>query len=68
MIQQLKLLPLVAGETVEQKVVAFRNMEDEVWQSRGIEVTYVDGTILSAGSEVSPGHPPGHHEHTLLPI
>jgi nuclear pore complex protein Nup93 len=29
-IQQLKLLPLVAGETVEQKVALFRTMEDEV--------------------------------------
>ena len=29
-IQQLKLLPLVAGETVEQKVASFRNMDDEV--------------------------------------
>ena len=44
MIQQLKLLPLVAGETVEQKVAAFRNMEDKVHAEPRLQACSVDVT------------------------
>ena len=38
-IQQLKLLPLVAGETVEQKVALFQTTEDEVRLTLSLPLT-----------------------------
>ena len=65
-IQQLKLLPLVAGETVEQKVASFRTMDDEVLCDK---VSFVCECVLVcvfSDSLLSSGPAPGYHEHPLL--